>query len=67
MVVVDDPYAGAANADVLAVLTEWDDFRWLDAAKVASSMPGRTVVDSRNLLDRGEWHRAGFTHLGIGR
>jgi UDPglucose 6-dehydrogenase len=65
--IVDDAYAAAANADVLAVLTEWDDFRWLDAAKVASSMSGRTVVDSRNLLDRGEWHRAGFTHLGIGR
>jgi UDPglucose 6-dehydrogenase len=65
--IVDDAYAAAANADVLAVLTEWDDFRWLDAAKVADSMSGRTVVDSRNLLDRGEWHRAGFTHLGIGR
>ena len=65
--IVADPYAATDGADVLAVLTEWDDFRWLDAAKVASGMVGRTVVDARNLLDRGEWRRAGFTHLGIGR
>jgi UDPglucose 6-dehydrogenase len=66
-VVTDDPYTATAGADALAVLTEWDDFRWLDAAKVAGSMPGRNVVDARNLLDRAEWRRAGFTHQGIGR
>ena len=62
-----DPYAAAEGADVLVVLTEWDDFRWLDSAKVAASMAGRAVVDARNLLDRGEWRRAGFTYDGIGR
>ena len=62
-----DPYAAASGADVLAVLTEWDDFRWLEPAKVADVMVGRTVVDGRNLLDRVDWTRAGFTHLGIGR
>ena len=30
-----DPYAAAEGADVLVVLTEWDDYRWLDAGKVA--------------------------------
>lgn len=65
--IATDPYAATAGADVLAVLTEWDEFRWLDAAKVAIEMPGRRVVDARNLLDRSEWRRAGFTHAGIGR
>ena len=62
-----DPYAAAEGADVLVVLTEWDDYRWLDSAKVAASMTRRAVVDARNLLDRGEWRRAGFTYDGIGR
>ena len=55
------------GADVLAVLTEWDDYRWLDASKAADAMRGRAVVDARNLLDRSEWRRAGFEYQGIGR
>jgi UDPglucose 6-dehydrogenase len=62
-----DPYEVAEGADVLVVLTEWEDYRWLDAGRVATSMKGRTVVDSRNLLDRNEYRRAGFTYAGIGR
>ena len=65
--VCDDPYAAVEGADVLVVLTEWDDYRWLDPAKVAAAMPGRAVVDARNLLDRSEWRRAGFEYQGIGR
>jgi UDPglucose 6-dehydrogenase len=49
------------------VLTEWDDYRWLDAGKVAATMNGHAVVDARNLLDRSEWRRAGFEYQGIGR
>ena len=65
--VCDDPYAACEGADVLVVLTEWDDYRWLDAAKVAGTMRRRSVVDARNLLDRSEWRRAGFEYQGIGR
>ena len=50
--VVDDPYAAVEGAEVLAVLTEWDEFRWLDIDKVADLMAARNVVDARNLLDR---------------
>jgi UDPglucose 6-dehydrogenase len=62
-----DGYEAAEGADALAVLTEWDDFRWLDPLQVASRMKGRQVVDGRNILDRSEWQRAGFGHQGIGR
>jgi UDPglucose 6-dehydrogenase len=67
LTVGDDPYAACEGADVLVVLTEWDDYRWLDAGKVAVSMNQRAVVDARNLLDRSEWRRAGFEYQGIGR
>jgi UDPglucose 6-dehydrogenase len=65
--VVDDPYAAVEGAEVLAVLTEWDEFRWLDIDKVADLMAARNVVDARNLLDRAALVRRGFEYRGIGR
>jgi UDPglucose 6-dehydrogenase len=65
--VVDDPYAAVEGAEVLAVLTEWDEFRWLDIEKVADLMAARNVVDARNLLDRAALARRGFEYEGIGR
>ncbi|MFZ6003949.1 MAG: UDP binding domain-containing protein, partial [Actinomycetota bacterium] len=65
--VVDDPYAAVEGAEVLAVLTEWDEFRWLDIEKVGDLMAARKVVDARNLLDRAAFVRRGFEYRGIGR
>ncbi len=67
MVVCADPYAACDNASVLAVLTEWDEFKWLDLDKVASLMATPRVVDARNLLDRSALLRRGFTYRAIGR
>ena len=65
--VVADPYGACEGAAVLAVLTEWDEFRRLDFAKVGSLLAARRVVDARNLLDPAALRRAGFTYDGIGR
>jgi UDPglucose 6-dehydrogenase len=65
--VVDDPYAAVEGAEVLAVLTEWDEFRWLDIDKVADGMAARKVIDARNILDRAALVRRGFEYRGIGR
>jgi UDPglucose 6-dehydrogenase len=56
-----------SRADVLAVLTEWDEFKWISPSTIAAEMTGNQVVDARNLLDRKDWERAGFTYQGIGR
>jgi UDPglucose 6-dehydrogenase len=65
--VVPDPYAACEGAEVLLVLTEWDEFKWLDLDKVASTMATPRVVDARNLLDREALRRRGFEFRGIGR
>ncbi len=65
--VVADAYAACDGADVLAVLTEWDEFKWLDLDKVAELMTATRIVDARNLLDRSAITRRGFTYQGIGR
>lgn len=62
-----DPYSVCEGAEVLVVLTEWDDFRWLDFDKVAGLMEVPRVVDARNLLDKPALERRGFTYVGIGR
>jgi UDPglucose 6-dehydrogenase len=62
-----DPYSVCDRADVLVVLTEWDEFRWLDFDKVAGLMATPRVVDARNLLDKPALERRGFSYVGIGR
>ena len=65
---VADAYAAAADASVVALLTEWDEFRWLDFERVRSSMkPPYAMVDARNLLDPAAMRRRGFTYQGVGR
>ncbi len=67
VVVCADPYAPCEGADVLAVLTEWDDFRWVDFRKVAGVMARAAIVDARNLLDPATLRRRGFAYEGMGR
>jgi UDPglucose 6-dehydrogenase len=62
-----DPYAACAGAEVLAVLTEWDEFRWLDFGKVAELLNRPAIMDGRNLLDPMALRRRGFAYEGIGR
>lgn len=61
-----DMYEALQNADVLAVLTEWNEFKSLDLNKAAGLMRNRKIVDCRNLLNRNEAEKAGFTYQGIG-
>ena len=52
---------------MLAVLTEWDEFRWLDFDRIADVMETPRVVDARNLLDPASMRRRGFEYQGVGR
>ncbi|MGP0030905.1 MAG: nucleotide sugar dehydrogenase, partial [Acidimicrobiales bacterium] len=62
-----DPYEAAIGASVVVVLTEWDEFRWVDFSRVAALMASPSMVDARNLLDPAALRRMGFTYDGIGR
>jgi len=63
----DDPYAACEGAEVLVVLTEWDELRWVDFEKVSGLMAHSRIVDCRNLLDPAAARRRGFTYEGLGR
>jgi UDPglucose 6-dehydrogenase len=62
-----DAYAACEGATVVAVLTEWDEFRWLDFGKCRSVVAEGHLVDARNLLDPAAVRRKGFTYTGVGR
>jgi UDPglucose 6-dehydrogenase len=62
-----DAYAACQGAVAVVVLTEWDEFRWLDFDKVRTTMAIPVVVDARNLLDPAQLRRLGFEYTGIGR
>jgi len=65
--VVADPYEACAGADALALLTEWDELRWLDFERVREALARPLVLDTRNHLDPAALRRLGFTYEGVGR
>jgi UDPglucose 6-dehydrogenase len=67
VVVCESEIDACRGSSVLAVLTEWENFRWIDPAEVVEHIGSRTVIDTRNLLDRSAWRNAGFTYQGVGR
>ena len=63
----DNPYDVAQDADCLAVLTEWDEFRSLDLERIKSMMRIPTLADGRNIFDPATVTGLGFLYKGIGR
>ena len=56
----------AANADVLLVLTEWDEFRASDPAALRAIVGKPAIIDARNCLDAAAWRAAGWAYTGLG-
>jgi UDPglucose 6-dehydrogenase len=63
----DDAYDAIAGADVLAILTEWDQFRALDLSRVKATLKTPLIVDLRNIYDPSAMRMQGFVYHGIGR
>ncbi len=60
-------YQAAEGADALAIVTEWNEFRSLDLARLKSLMTSPVMVDLRNVYNRETVTRAGFSYAGVGR
>lgn len=63
----DDMYSCLKGADVLAVLTEWNEFKTLDLNLAADLMRHKNIVDCRNLLNAEQVLALGFKYQGIGK
>ncbi len=64
----DDPYKASQNADLVVILTEWNEFRALDLSKLAKKMATPRMADLRNIYNARDAKRAGFeAYEGVGR
>ena len=65
---LDDAYKAAQNADLVVLLTEWNEFRALDLKKIAKKMATPRMADLRNIYSPKDAKRAGFdAYEAVGR
>ncbi len=60
-------YDALTGADALALVTEWNEFREPDFAKMKKLMRSPVIFDGRNIYNRGTVRSHGFTYYSIGR
>ena len=59
--------AAIAGADALVVVTDWNEYRFPDFAKIKSALKRPIVIDGRNLYDPDKMAQLGFTYRSVGR
>jgi UDPglucose 6-dehydrogenase len=64
---VDSPYQACQDADVLVVMTEWNEYRSPDWARVQSALVSPALVDMRNLYSPTRMRALGFRYDSVGR
>ncbi|OAG27949.1 UDP-glucose dehydrogenase family protein [Thermodesulfatator autotrophicus] len=62
-----DPYEAAEGAHCLLILTEWNEFRYLDLEKIKGLMAEPAIVDARNIYEPARMQKLGFRYTGMGR
>ena len=63
----DGPYEAVAGADVVVILTEWNQFRALDLDRIKLLMRQPVMVDLRNVYRPDDMRARGFHYSSIGR
>lgn len=64
---VDDLYEAVIEADALAVVTEWNEFRMPNFKVLKSLLKHRIIFDGRNIYETQELNELGFAHFSIGK
>lgn len=64
---VTGPYQCAHGADLLVIITEWNEFRALDLVRVRDGLKAPVIVDLRNIYDSRDMEQRGFTYVSVGR
>ncbi|MGO2194527.1 MAG: nucleotide sugar dehydrogenase [Brachybacterium sp.] len=67
LAVADDAYEAAKSADVVLLLTEWQEFKDLDPVRLREVVGTPHMIDGRNALDPARWRAAGWMYQSMGR
>lgn len=62
-----DPYEAAKNADLLIIVTEWNEFKEMNLKKIKELMRQPRIIDARNVFDPEKLRKLGFIYQGVGR
>lgn len=62
-----DPYDAAHDADAVAIVTEWNEFRQIDLVRLAKGMKHLVLFDGRNIYEPARVRELGFMYYGVGR
>ena len=63
----DDAYEACDGADIVVILTEWNEYRGLDLTRIAASMCGRILIDFRNVYRLSEMRNYPLRYVSVGR
>jgi UDPglucose 6-dehydrogenase len=64
---VDNPYEACTGADAVVLMTEWNQYRALDLARLKSIMKTPIFIDLRNVYEPKAMKAKGFSYVGVGR
>lgn len=62
-----DAYDAVKGADVVILMTEWNEFKEIDLAKVKTLVKTPNLIDGRNIYDPEKVEALGFAYIGVGR
>jgi UDPglucose 6-dehydrogenase len=60
------PYEAVEGANLMVLVTEWDEFYNLDFKKIKNLMANFNIIDGRNIFDKKKLQELGFNYTGIG-
>lgn len=62
----EDEYKAVENADALAIITEWHQFRNMNLKRIKENMRGNTFLDFRNIYNKDAINNIGMIYFGVG-
>jgi UDPglucose 6-dehydrogenase len=63
----ESPYEAASGVDAVALVTEWNEFKFLNLERLRAAMRRPVIVDGRNVWEPERMRRLGFEYHSIGR
>ena len=63
----DNSYEVAKDSDAIVIVTEWNEFKYLDLFKIKDLMKDNVIIDGRNIYDRKKIEKLGFKYKAVGR
>jgi UDPglucose 6-dehydrogenase len=65
---IEDPISNISDYNLIAIMTEWDEFKNYDWNKIYSHIKKPAYIyDGRNILDIKKINKIGFNYIGLGR